>query len=761
VGVVYDQTPSADGGSGALTWSVADGTLPDGLTLDPSTGEITGTPTTAGTSTFTLVATDGAGGTATQDESVAVAASPSITSAPLSGGYQGTGYDAEPLATGGTGTLTWSVTDGSLPPGLTLDPTSGEVSGTPTGSGTSTFTLVVMDAAGGTATQAESVTVLPVLAITSDPYPGGEVGATYSSTAQGTGGTGTYTWAAFGTLPDGLTFDPSTGQLSGTPTQVGTSTFVLVLSDGSSPVTNQVESVTILAGPSITSDPLPGGEVGVAYDTTPAASGGSGAYSWSVASGSLPDGLTIDPSTGEVSGTPVTPGTSSFTLVATDEAAQVGTQSESVAVVAPLTLVPGALPGGETGVAYDVMPSVSGGSDPTTWSVVDGTLPAGLTLDPATGAITGTPTVPGTYSFTLRATDGLGGTSTAAVTLTVAGGPATMGTRTIDGNVGVAMTDQLDVSGGNGPFSWAVSAGSPPPGLSIDASTGEVSGTPTLAGTTSVTVTVSDHYGQHASGTVTFVVLPTALNSRTIAITPDGKGYWVATGDGKVAAFGDATSYGSMAGDHLQESVVGITTTPDGKGYWLVASDGGVFAFGDATFYGSEGSHHLNRPIVGMTTTPDGKGYWLVAADGGVFAFGDALFHGSAGAIHLDRPIVGMAATPDGQGYWLVASDGGVFSYGTAVFHGSEGDARLNRPIVGMAATPDGQGYWLVASDGGVFTFGDATFFGSAAGVHLNQPVDGIEATPDGRGYWLAAADGGVFTYGDAGFLGADPAPLQ
>ena len=608
VGVVYAQTPSADGGSGALTWSVADGTLPDGLTLDPSTGEITGTPTTAGTSTFTLVATDGAGGTATQDESVAVAASPSITSAPLSGGYQGTGYDAEPLATGGTGTLTWSVTDGSLPPGLTLDPTSGEVSGTPTGSGTSTFTLVVMDAAGGTATQAESVTVLPVLAITSDPYPGGEVGATYSSTAQGTGGTGTYTWAAFGTLPDGLTFDPSTGQLSGTPTQVGTSTFVLVLSDGSSPVTNQVESVTILAGPSITSDPLPGGEVGVAYDTTPAASGGSGAYSWSVASGSLPDGLTIDPSTGEVSGTPVTPGTSSFTLVATDEAAQVGTQSESVAVVAPLTLVPGALPGGETGVAYDVMPSVSGGSDPTTWSVVDGTLPAGLTLDPATGAITGTPTVPGTYSFTLRATDGLGGTSTAAVTLTVAGGPATMGTRTIDGNVGVAMTDQLDVSGGNGPFSWAVSAGSPPPGLSIDASTGEVSGTPTLAGTTSVTVTVSDHYGQHASGTVTFVVLPTALNSRTIAITPDGKGYWVATGDGKVAAFGDATSYGSMAGDHLQESVVGITTTPDGKGYWLVASDGGVFAFGDATFYGSEGSHHLNRPIEGMTTTPDGKG---------------------------------------------------------------------------------------------------------------------------------------------------------
>ena len=394
------------------------------------------------------------------------------------------------------------------------------------------------------------------------------------------------------------------------------------------------------------------------------------------------------------------------------------TQSESVTVDPALAQVPTALPGGETGVDYVATPSVTGGSGAVTWSVVDGTLPAGLALDPATGAITGTPTGPGSTTFTLRATDALGATTGTTETLTVVDDPATAGTRTVDGNVGVTMTVQLTEVGGTGPFSWSVNSGLLPSGLTIDPTTGGVTGTPTVAGTTSVGVTVSDRYGRHASGVVTFDVLPTALNSRSIATTPDGKGYWVATGDGKVAAFGDASSYGSMV-------------------------DG-----------------HLRAPVVGIATTPDGRGYWLVASDGGVFAFGDAAFNGSAGATHLNQPVVGMAATPDGRGYWLVAADGGVFSYGTAKFRGSEGATHLNRPVVGVAATPDGQGYWLVASDGGVFTFGDASFHGSAVDVHLNQPVAGIEATPDGQGYWLAAADGGVFAYGDAGFLGADPAPL-
>ncbi len=90
-----------------------------------------------------------------------------------------------------------------------------------------------------------------------------------------------------------------------------------------------------------------------------------------------------------------------------------------------------------------------------------------------------------------------------------------------------------------------------------------------------------------------------------------------------------------------------------GNGYWLVASDGGVFAFGGASFFGAMGGQHLNKPVVGGASTPDGQGYWLVASDGGVFAFGDATFVGSEGGAKLNKPVVGMANDPKvATGWW-------------------------------------------------------------------------------------------------------------
>jgi hypothetical protein len=518
-----------------------------------------------------------------------------------------------------------------------------------------------------------------------------------------------------------------------------------------------------------------GGEVNVPYTAAPTVSGGTGPYAWSISVGSLPTGLALDPTTGAITGTPSAAGPATFTVTVTDADGQTASVGYAIEVapapappVAPPTITTTALPHAQVGAPYDESIAGNGGTTPYQWSVSAGSLPAGLSLDPIVGTLAGTPRVTGQDNFTVTLTDAGGGTASEDFTLEVDAAPATPSappaittTSLPAGSDGAPYAVTPDVSGGTGPYTFWLSSGTLPSGLSLNPITGTITGT-VAAGATSETFTVAmtDAAGQTTTQVYTLAVGTPSANSRSIAATPDGKGYWVVGQNGTVMAFGDAVLYGSAVHLDLNGPIVGIAATPDGKGYWLVASDGGVFAFGDASFYGSAAQLRLNQPVLGMVSTPDGKGYWLLASDGGVFAYGDASFYGSAAPLRLNQPVVGISATPDGKGYWLVASDGGVFSFGDASFYGSAAPLRLNQPIMGFAATPDGKGYWLVAADGGVFAFGDAGFYGSATNLKLNEPLTGIQATPDGKGYWLSAADGGVFSYGDAGFYGASTGQL-
>ena len=170
-----------------------------------------------------------------------------------------------------------------------------------------------------------------------------------------------------------------------------------------------LDTVTIVAGSSspltiTTGSPLPDGGVGVGYSQQIGCSGGGGgSYSWSVASGSLPDGLSLDTSSGAISGTPTTTGTYYFNIQAQDGTG--ATSADFQITVGSLTLTTSSLPDGAGGISYSQSLGVSYGSGSYSWTVSSGSLPPGLSLDTSSGVISGTPTATGTCSFMVTVTD--------------------------------------------------------------------------------------------------------------------------------------------------------------------------------------------------------------------------------------------------------------------------------------------------------------------------------------------------------------------
>ena len=181
------QTVSATGGTGAYTFSVSVGSLPAGLSLNAGTGAITGTPTTAATSNFTITATDGLGATGARAYSVTMNAGVAVNPATLPNGTVGVAYSQTVSATGGNGSYTFSVSAGSLPAGLSLNAATGAITGTPTAAATSNFTITATDGLGATGARAYSVTINAAITVNPATLPNGTVGTAYSQTVSATG----------------------------------------------------------------------------------------------------------------------------------------------------------------------------------------------------------------------------------------------------------------------------------------------------------------------------------------------------------------------------------------------------------------------------------------------------------------------------------------------------------------------------------------------------------------------------------------------
>jgi hypothetical protein len=242
-------------------------------------------------------------------------------------------------------------------------------------------------------------------------------------------------------------------------------------------------------GPHVDSFLVPGGTVGAPYSTTLSASGGTAPYAWSVQSGSLPAGLTLNAATGAVTGVPTAAGTTSFTVRATDAKSHTATATLSITVAATPDRTKATL-----GVPYWAAIAPFNGTAPYHWSV-SGKLPAGLTLDPATGVLAGTPTTEGMYKFNVVVADSASKVKKVTTKLTVAVAPVAITvapSSLLNEAHGVPFTVKLTASGGAAPYKFKVTAGALPKGVGMSGS-GTLSGKPAAAGTYDFAVTVTDH----------------------------------------------------------------------------------------------------------------------------------------------------------------------------------------------------------------------------------------------------------------------------
>ncbi|MCC7599482.1 putative Ig domain-containing protein, partial [Janthinobacterium sp. FW305-129] len=504
-GVAYSQGITAANGTATYSYAITGGSVPTGLSLAPD-GTLSGTPTAAGPFNFTVTATDSSTGsgpyTGSRAYSVTVAAG-----APVAGAVSATvayGSSANPITlnlSGGAATSV-AVASGALHGTATASGTS--ITYTPTAGygGPDSFTYTASNGVGTSAPATVTLTVSgPTITVAPSTLPAAAVGTAYSRNVTAANGMAPYAYVvSAGALPAGLSLS-SGGVLSGTPTAGGVFNFTLRATDsstGSGPYSGARAYSLTVAGPTITVAPsvLPAMTAGVAYSQGITAANGTGPYSYAITAGTVPTGMSLAPD-GTLSGTPTAEGPYNFTITATDSSTGSGPYTGSRAY--SVTVAAGAP------IAGAVSATVAYGSGPTaiTLNLSGG---AATLVAVASAASHGTATASGTSitytptagyggpdSFTYTASNGVGTSAPATVTITVNAPSITVAPSTVPAAaVGTAYSQTVTAANGTGPYTYAISAGALPAGLSLNTATGVLSGTPTAGGVFNFTVRATD-----------------------------------------------------------------------------------------------------------------------------------------------------------------------------------------------------------------------------------------------------------------------------
>jgi Putative Ig domain/Matrixin len=480
-GSLFSRQLLASGGVAPYSWSLGSGSLPEGLSLSPS-GIISGTPATTGTSDFTVKVADALGAAAQKSLSITVVAPPS-------------GYDSQFISQDVPATLN---------PKQSFFATIRWVNTSTKPWGSAGFAIVSQNPANNVSWGGDMVPWIhaPIA-------PGEQMDLVFQTAAPGRPGIYNFQWQLY-------------QQEVGFFGQMSTNVSITVGDPGAPPDSPSIGGLSSLTA-----------QKGTFFTYILPATGGTPPYTWQVATGALPAGIGLNPNTGTLTGTPTDSGTSSVTVQMTDSKSQMALKGLTITVTGPpFDIATSALPTTTKGVSFSQQLNATGGKPSYTWAVTAGALPGGLGLTSATGIISGTPNAIGSFGFTATATDAESHTASKAFTITVVAPPLSAASvPALDGLKGSSFSYQLAATGGTPSYTWSITAGALPSGLSLSSTVGLISGVPTVAGSFTLVVTVRDQASVSATTSVQIKLLdPETIPAITRAKYKGGKKL-IVTGD--------------------------------------------------------------------------------------------------------------------------------------------------------------------------------------------------------------------------------------